>query len=201
MSRKRQNLVTVGLISLGCPKNTVDSERMLAEIAGAGHVIETEPDNADVVVINTCGFIAPARAEAIDVIEQALEWKAEGRVRKVIVAGCLPERLGRRLLDEVEGVDAVMGLGQRDNVVEIINRTLSAQEPALYLEDYAGKCSDDRGRLLTTAGHWAYLRISEGCDHRCSFCTIPSIRGPFSSKTPDMVRAEAEELVSAGVVE
>ena len=115
MTRKKHKSVTVGFVALGCPKNRVDSERMLAEIAQAGLVITTEPENADVVVINTCGFIAPAKAEALEAIDDAVAWKTTGTVKKIIVAGCLPERLGRELLDPADGIDAIIGLGQRDD--------------------------------------------------------------------------------------
>ena len=201
MAKEQGKIITVGFIALGCPKNVVDSEKMLAEIAQSGLVITATPDHADVVVINTCGFIEPAKAEALDAIGHALDCKARGTVKKVIVAGCLPQRLGRRLIDEVPGIDAVIGLGQRDDIARIITKTLSGQPPAAYLEHWPKKCSNDTGRLLITARHWAYLRISEGCNHRCSFCTIPAIRGKFRSKPRKHVVAEAIELARAGVVE
>jgi len=193
--------IIVGFVSLGCPKNLVDSERMLAEIAKAGLLITAEPEGADVVVINTCGFIAPAKAEAIEVIKEAAGWKAGGTVKKIIVAGCLPEREGAALFDETEGVDAVVGLGQRDAIAEIIKKTFYSGERGTYLEKRPEAIVDDRSRLLITPSHWAYLRISEGCDHRCSFCTIPAIRGRLRSKSQEMLIAEAAELAAAGVVE
>jgi len=198
---KRQKAITVGFTSLGCPKNVVDSERMLAEIAQAGFLITAEPDNADVVVINTCGFIAPAKAESLEAIRHAVDCKINGTVKKVIVAGCLSERLGGQLLTEVNGINAVVGLGQRDNIARIIKKTLSSSQPTAYLDHRPHTISDDRTRLLMTPGHWAYLRISEGCNHRCSFCMIPAIKGAFRSKPKELVLAEAAELVSAGAVE
>jgi len=203
MAKKQQKNVTVGFISLGCPKNTVDSEKMLAEIVQAGFLITAEPENADVVVINTCGFIEPAKVEALEAIRHAVDCKLSPpqRVKKVIVAGCLSQRLGRQLFSQVNGIDAIVGLGQRDNIAGIIEKTISARQPAAYLGHWPRQCSDDRGRLLITARHWAYLRISEGCNHRCCFCTIPAIKGPFRSKAQELVLAEAAELVSAGVVE
>ncbi len=205
MARKEQKVVTVGFVSLGCPKNTVDSERMLAEIAQGNLVITSEPDNADVVVINTCGFIAPAKAESIEAIRHAVQCKRRGAVKRVIVAGCLAERMGAKLFSQVEGIDAVIGLDKRDSIVRVIRNTFSSDETRAYLSDtskgYSDTPLDDRTRLLITPSHWAYLRISEGCNHRCSFCTIPSIRGPFRSKAQELVFAEANELVGAGVVE
>ncbi len=201
MKEKSCRPVTVGFVSLGCPKNTVDSEKMLADVAQAGLLVGADADNADVVIINTCGFIAPAKAEALEAVRRAVARKGEGAVRKVIVAGCLSQRMGRELFGEVEGIDAVVGLGQRDDIVEIIEEVMRSEAPAAYLGHSCREALDDRGRLLTTPGHWAYLRISEGCDHRCSFCTIPGIRGRFRSKRREEVLAEAKELVSAGVVE
>jgi ribosomal protein S12 methylthiotransferase len=158
-----------------------------------------------VVVINTCGFIAPAKAEALEAIDDAVAWKTTGTVKKVIVAGCLPERLGRELLDQADGIDAIIGLGQRDAIAQIIKNTLISDEKAAFLkhacETTRAGILDDRARLLINSGHWAYLRISEGCDHRCSFCTVPAIRGRFRSKPQEFILAEAAELVSAGAVE
>jgi ribosomal protein S12 methylthiotransferase len=204
---KRKHSITVGFISLGCPKNAVDSERMLAEIAQAGFLITSESYNADVIVVNTCAFIAPAQAESLDAIKQAVDCKADPgqKVRKVIVAGCLPERMGEGIFREIKGIDAIISLDNRDNIAKAIRKILSSDRPSLFYSKShtptGSRILDDRTRLLITPGHWAYLRISEGCNHRCSFCTIPSIRGRFRSKPPELVLAEARELVSAGVVE
>jgi len=193
-------------VALGCPKNIVDSERMLAEIAKAGFLITTQPGlsnvwQADVVVVNTCGFIAPAKAEALNAIKRAIDCKHEGSVKKVIVAGCLPQRLGSELFKQVNGIDAVVGLGQRDAIARIIKKTIRSKQPASFLGQSPHAINSDRARLLITPRHWAYLRISEGCSHRCSFCTVPAIRGPFRSKPQKLVLDEATELVSAGAVE
>ena len=176
MAREKHESVTVGFIALGCPKNVVDSEKMLALIVQAGYVITAEPENADVVVINTCGFIAPAIAEALEAIEHAVVWKAGGTVKKVIVAGCLPERLGRELFDRADGIDAIVGLGQRDAIARIIRKTLTSRERAVYLDHPRQTIRDDRadcslrpptGRILesvravTTPTLFAQYRQSE----------------------------------------
>ncbi len=201
--KNKSNPVTVGFVALGCPKNIVDSESMLAQIGSADFVISPDPDNADVVVINTCGFIAPAKEEALGFIRQAVAQKKKGCVQKVVVTGCLSERMGETLADEVKGIDAIVGLAQRDRIAEIIADCLPAKchKPKSYLESTDIAIHDDRGRLLITPQHWAYLRISEGCDRNCAFCTIPAIRGRFRSKPLDVVVDEARELVKFGAVE
>jgi ribosomal protein S12 methylthiotransferase len=201
MGRKTHERVTVGFVALGCPKNVVDSEKMLAQIAQAGLLIGAEPERADVVIINTCGFIKPAQAESLEAVQQALASKKKGDVRKVIVTGCLSQRLGTELLDAARGVDAIVGLEQRDNIAEVIRATLASDRPLTFLGSRPSTIADDRTRLRIGPAHSAYLRISEGCNHKCSFCTIPAIRGPFRSKPPEMVLEEARELVASGAVE
>ena len=206
MNRKNRK-ISVGFIALGCPKNVVDSERMLAEIAQGDFLIAAQPENADVIIINTCAFIEPAKQESLQAVKQAIEWKNNPRLKanKVIVAGCLSERMGQELLDQVKGIDAVVGLENRDNIAEIITNTLNRKEPSIYSEPVKQSnhlnIHDDRTRLLINSGYWAYLRISEGCNRQCSFCTIPSIRGQFRSKKPEMILQEAQELVVCGVAE
>ena len=201
MPRKKHKTVTVGFVALGCPKNVVDSERMLAQIAEAGFWIAAEPEQADVVIINTCGFIAPAEIESLAAVEQAVANKKKGRVKKVIVAGCLSQRLGKQLLERAAGVDAVVGLEHRDAIVQVIRSTLAAVEPLVFHGPTPAAMMDDRVRLRIGPVHSAYLRISEGCSHRCSFCTIPAIRGPFRSKPFSLVLDEARELAGSGAVE
>ncbi len=201
MKRTKDSPVTVGFISLGCPKNVVDSERMLAEIAQSDYVIVSDPQDADVVVINTCGFIEPAKLEAFEAITGALAWKKTGPVKKVIVVGCLAQRMGAELLNEFPEINAVVGLGQRDDITAVISRTLKSNKPGTYLGHSDSQIANDRVRLRTGPAHWAYLRISEGCDHNCSFCTIPSIRGRFRSKSLQQVLDEARELVDSGAIE
>ena len=165
MAKKEQKNLIIGFVALGCPKNIVDSEKMLSEIAQAGFVINADPESADVVVINTCGFIAPAKAEALEAIKHAVHCKLNGAVKKVIVTGCLSERLGRRLFEETEGIDAIVGLGQRDNIARIIEKTIHSNQPLAFLAESSHTISDDRDRLLIGPRHHAYLRISEGCNH------------------------------------
>jgi ribosomal protein S12 methylthiotransferase len=195
---------TVGFVSLGCPKNTVDSEAMLAQIGQAGFIL-TGDLQADIVIVNTCGFIEPAKQEALEVIRQAVKQKKKGRLGKLVVAGCLPERMGTALLEEVPQIDAIIGLGQRDRIVSIIQTLLesSDKKPAgrSFLRQADSPIFDDRERLLISPSHWAYLRISEGCSRHCSFCTIPSIRGKFRSKPLDWVLSEARQLAEHGVLE
>jgi ribosomal protein S12 methylthiotransferase len=202
LSKKTKKTVTVGFVALGCPKNIVDSEKMLAAIATSemGLVITSDPDNADVVVINTCGFIAPAKAEAIEAIRSAVKRKKRGSVKKVVVAGCLSQRMGKSLFDEVPGIDAIVGLGGRDDIAKVIQETINSDGTQLYLPEHTA-VGDDRGRLLITPAHWAYLRISEGCNRKCAFCTIPTIRGKFRSKPFVNVVEEAKELAANGAVE
>ena len=193
-------------MALGCPKAIVDSEGMLADIAEAGLPITGEIENADVIVINTCGFITPAVNEALSTINYAVKCKATGPVKKVIVTGCLPERLGKKLFDRAEGIDAIVGLSHRHRIAPIIKETLQNQDTTAHLEPEQKTIShpppsSDRPRLLLTPSHWAYLRISEGCSRSCSFCTIPAIRGRVRSKPLQSILDEAAELVSAGAVE
>ena len=187
----------VALVSLGCPKNLVDSERILAHLAEAGHVVGAPMDDADVIVINTCGFLDAARIESMAVIAEAIEHKRTGRARRVVVAGCLVQRDGRKLYGQASGIDAIVGIYDRQGVVAAVEAageftTISPPPPTTV---------DDTSRFRLTPRHTAYLRISEGCSQGCSFCTIPSIRGPFRSKPVDVVLAEASELIADGAVE
>ena len=195
--------LTIGFIALGCPKNVVDSEKMLALIAQAGLVIDYDISRADIVIINTCGFIKPAVDEAMDVINEAISYKRKSGAKKIIVAGCLAERIKQELLKKFPQIDAVVCLGQRDNIVNVIENLLSNNPTKFYDSpaDWTGKTQKDTDRLLIGSLHWAYLRISEGCDRNCSFCTIPAIKGRFRSKPLDDIVAEANQLASCGVVE
>jgi ribosomal protein S12 methylthiotransferase len=203
INKNNRKPVTVGFIALGCPKNIVDSEKMLALIAEAGFIIDYDADSADVVVINTCGFIKPAVDEAAEVINQTLAKKRKGKIKKVVVAGCLPERLKEKLLEQFPKIDAVVCLGARDNIAGVIENLFGDDRPKFYGSpaNWVNTIQKDADRLLITPSHWAYLRISEGCDRTCSFCTIPSIKGKFRSKPLNDIVAEANQLAESGVRE
>lgn len=204
MKQKREKSISVALVSLGCAKNLVDSEKMLGALGGAGFVISAEPDGADAVVINTCSFIQAAREESLQVIQEMLRLKKAGRVRRVIIAGCLPQRFQERLLKEIPGVDAIAGAFHQEELPQLIRQVLGKEGAAAsargtYIAPAA--VTADTARLRLTPRHYAYLRISEGCDNRCSYCAIPDIRGPLRSKPFEAAVAEARELVADGARE
>ena len=190
---------TVAFVSLGCPKNLVDSEKMLGQLAMAGMIVTGE-EEADVIVVNTCGFLEAARDESLAVIRDVVRRKQDGPCRRVVVAGCLAQRMGETLFDEVPGIDAVVGVNNRDDIVA----AAAPDRPGAtvcYLDASPSHMVADDARLRLTPRHYAYLRISEGCDQQCTFCAIPSIRGPLRSKPIDLLLAEARELIDDGAVE
>ena len=199
--------IRVNFVSLGCAKNLVDSERLLALLGEAGMVLVAPDDEADVTIINTCSFIAEAREEAFEAIESALEQKAKGHTGYVVVAGCLAQHWGNKVQKRNPEIDAVVGLSSRDQIAEIVQWVVEDRNPnmetssSVFVSPFRKQITDDRSRLRLTEPGWAYLRISEGCDRGCSFCTIPRIRGPFRSKEPQMILLEAEELVNDGALE
>jgi len=194
---------TVAFISLGCAKNLVDSEKMLGLLAEAGCALTNDEADADVIVVNTCGFLEASRTEALEAIHEAVAQKRTGRCQRVVVAGCLVQRDKERLLREAEGIDALVGVNNRDDVVRaVLQSNSSPKRPTdVYLSDYHPFVQIDTARLRLTPAHYAYLRISEGCNQKCTFCTIPSIRGAMHCKPPQVVLNEARELVSDGAVE
>ena len=193
---------TYAFVSLGCPKNLVDSERMLGTLALDGYSLVSEPDGADFVIVNTCGFIESSRQESKSVIREMLDLKREGRTRGVIVAGCLPERLGGALLDELPEIDHIVGVFGRDEIHRVADRLIGgAREQRELFRPAPIAALDDRSRLRITPRHFAYLKISEGCDRTCTFCAIPRMRGKHVTKPIEMVVAEARELAADGVRE
>lgn len=203
--KNNQKPVTVGFVALGCPKNIVDSEKMLSLVAQAGFIIDYDISRADIIIINTCGFIQPAVEEAKAAINEAIgcKRKKNAKTKKVVVAGCLAERFKQQLLDEMPLIDAVVCLGARDDIVKVLENLNAADSPRLYQSpaDWDKTAQDDSDRLLIGSAHHAYLRISEGCDKNCSYCTIPAIKGRFRSKPLDKIIAEANQLVDTGTVE
>jgi ribosomal protein S12 methylthiotransferase len=193
---------TYAFVSLGCPKNTVDSERMLGKLAQDGYALTPDADGADVVVVNTCGFIEPARQESLAVIREMLELKRQGRVGSVVVAGCLAERQQDMLLEQVPEVDQIVGVFGREEIVAVVDRAVAQQrEQRSLFRPAPVRALEDTARLRITPRHYAYLKISEGCDRLCTFCAIPSMRGKHVTKPIEEVVREARELAADGVRE
>ena len=193
---------TYAFVTLGCPKNLVDSEKMLGTLALDNYALVSEPDGADFVIVNTCGFIESSRQESKDVIREMLTLKKQGKTKGVIVAGCLPQLLGPALLGELPEIDHIVGVFGRDEISRVADRMVgNTREQRELFRPAPIKALDDRGRLRLTPDHYAYLKISEGCDRTCTFCSIPSMRGKHITKPIDMVIEEAKELVGDGVRE
>ena len=190
----------VGMISLGCPKNQVDAEHMLALIDAAGCEIVDYVDGCDVVIVNTCGFIDDAKKEAIENILDMVELKKEGIISKIIVTGCLAQRYKDEIVTEIPEVDAVVGIGANGDIVKTIEEVMSGVDT---IEKYPPRCDLplEGQRILTTPQYWAYLKIGEGCSNRCTYCTIPSIRGNMRSRSMENVIEEAKQLAESGVKE
>ena len=189
----------VAFISLGCAKNQVNCEQMMASVAAAGHTVLAEPEGADVVVVNTCGFLATACQEAIDVILQMGLLKAAGKVQKILVTGCMAQRYKEQVTAELPEVDGILGTGSYGDIVSAVEGVMSGAHPAAFGDIHT--CGQAGERILTTPGWYAYLRIAEGCDNHCAYCVIPSLRGRYRSRPMDSVLAEARELADAGVKE
>ena len=190
----------VGMISLGCPKNQVDAEHMLALIDAAGYEIVDYVDGCDVVIVNTCGFIDDAKKEAIENILDMVELKKEGIISKIVVTGCLAQRYKDEIVTEIPEVDAVVGIGANGDIVKTIEEVMSGVDT---IEKYPPRCDLplEGQRILTTPQYWAYLKIGEGCSNRCTYCTIPSIRGNMRSRSMENVIEEAIQLAESGVKE
>ena len=192
-------MANIGFISLGCAKNQVDCERMMYRIQEAGHTVCGDVVGCDVVVINTCGFIDSAKAEAIDNILQMGQLKREGLIGKILVTGCLSQRYQEEILKEMPEVDGILGTGSYTKVVEAVEALLEDT----VVEDFGSidAPEEETGRVLTTPEHYAYLKIAEGCDNRCSYCIIPYLRGKYRSRQMDDVLYEARLLADNGVKE
>lgn len=189
----------VGMISLGCPKNQVDGEILLAKLAAGGFEIVQNIEDSDVMVINTCGFIEDAKKEAIETILEVAEYKNAGLISAIVVTGCLAERYQDEILKEMPEVDAVIGIGANKDIVKVCQKALVGISTA----NFPNKCYlpiDDK-RIVSTPKHWAYLKISDGCDNKCAYCAIPGIRGAFRSRTIESIVEEAKELADHGAKE
>src|SRR4051794_2405786 len=193
---------TYAFVSLGCPKNTVDSERMLGKLKQDGYALVADAAGADVVVVNTCGFIESARQESLGVIREMLDLKRDGKVGAVVVAGCLAERQKEVLLETVPEVDQIVGVFGREEIVGVVDRAVTQQrEQRSVFRPAPVRALEDTSRVRITPRHYAYLKISEGCDRLCTFCAIPKMRGKHATKPIEEVIKEARELAADGVRE
>ena len=191
--------VKVGFVSLGCPKNLINTEVMLAKLAAEGFEIVAEDVDADVIVINTCAFIESAKQEAIDNILDVAWLKENHTLRGIVVTGCLPERYREQLLEEMPEVDCILGTGSYGDICEAVRSAYAKKPLARFGDVNAAPLGGER--VVTTQEHFAYLQIAEGCDNRCSYCAIPLIRGGFRSRPIEDIAAEAKELEALGVKE
>lgn len=192
-------MTNIGIVSLGCPKNRVDTENMLGILGEQGYQIVTDPGDADVIIVNTCAFIDSAKEESINTILEMAEYKNE-RCKKLIVAGCLAERYHAEIQTELPEVDAIVGTGDYHKIAEVIEGALLEQFPCLY-----GHIDDDipdgLPRILSTGGTSAYLKIADGCDNKCTYCVIPKLRGKYRSRPMEDILAEANALSNDGIKE
>ena len=192
-------MANIGFISLGCAKNQVDCERMMYRVQEAGHTVQADVVGCDVVVINTCGFIDSAKSEAIDFILQMAQLKENGLIGKILVTGCLSQRYQKTIMEELPEVDGLLGTGSYTEVVPAIENLL--QDENVFDFKSIDLPEEETGRILTTPEHYAFIKIAEGCDNRCSYCIIPYLRGKFRSRQMDDVLYEARLLAANGVKE
>src|SRR6266516_2019596 len=198
MTEKRRP--TVGFVSLGCPKNLVDSEVMLGTLSQHGYSITPHQEDADVIVVNTCGFIDSAKQESIDTILEMAALKTQGRCKKLVVAGCLAERYRNEIRKEIPEIDFVFGPDELGRILEAVQLDSAGAPPDVTIDAlYTSKEVPTIPRLLTTPSYMAYLKISEGCDHVCSFCAIPGFRGRFRSRSLADLVEESRRLAEQGV--
>lgn len=192
-------MAKIGFISLGCAKNQVNCEQMMYTLQQAGHQILSGVENADVVVVNTCGFIDSAKSEAIDQILAMGRLKEAGKIQKLLVTGCLSQRYQDEILQEMPEVDGVLGTGSFDQIIPAVERLLAGEKISLFGDIH--KPELETGRILTTPAHYAYLKIAEGCSNCCAYCVIPSLRGRYRSRKMEDILAEAQDLAANGVKE
>ncbi|MEF2724396.1 MAG: 30S ribosomal protein S12 methylthiotransferase RimO [Eubacterium sp.] len=193
------NQFSAYLVSLGCPKNQVDGEILMSKLCNSGFSVAQSEADADAIIVNTCGFIESAKAEAIEAILEAAEYKKAGLASAVIVTGCLAERYKDEIMNEMPEVDAVVGIGANSDIVKICQKALCGVTTNIF----PNKCflPLDDNRLVKKGSHWAYLKISDGCDNKCSYCAIPGIRGEYRERTLESITEEAESLAQKGIKE
>src|SRR5262245_8237834 len=201
-SRRPRPAARVFFRTLGCAKNQVDSEVMLAQLALGGYSIAERLEDADLAVVNTCSFIQSAKEESIEAILELAQQKEAGQLKALVVAGCLPQRYGNELAKELPEVDAFIGTGEFPKIAEILDETRAGRSKGVYVDAGRTHLYDETSpRLLIGGGHSAYLKIAEGCDRVCAFCAIPAIRGRFQSRSVESIAAEAQSLAENGVRE
>ncbi len=193
-------MARVFFINLGCAKNLVDSELMLGLIRSDGYEITDEPSDADIAIVNTCAFIRPATEESIDTILGLAQLKAGGRLRRLLVAGCFVQRYGRKLIREMPEVDGWLGTGQIYRVLELM-KTIDGSTPVMFIDRPLFLADHRLPRAQTTPFYTSYLKVAEGCSHRCSFCIIPALRGHYRSRTVESLLIEAQDMVERGSIE
>ena len=189
----------IGMISLGCPKNQVDAEVMLSKLSEGGFDIVNDPAEADLIIVNTCGFIESAKRESIESILDMISYKEDFPSIKVLVTGCLAERYRSEIFEEIPEVDGVVGIGANGDICEICEKILGGDKTELYPPKDCLQIEGDR--ILTTPSYTAYLKIAEGCSNHCTYCAIPSIRGEYRSRSSESILAEAKRLAAEGVKE
>lgn len=191
--------VKVGMVSLGCAKNQVDGEVLMASLKNAGYTLCDDAALADVAIVNTCGFIESAKAESIEEILELVTLKKEGRIKKIVVTGCLSQRYQEQIRKEIPEVDAAVGIGANGEIAEIIGQVMAGETPEVFPDkEKMPLCGD---RELSTPSYFAYLKIAEGCDNRCTYCAIPLIRGGYRSRSMESIVEEAEKLAAGGAKE
>lgn len=189
----------IGMVSLGCSKNQVDAEMMLSSLSLSGYEITPNESEADVIIVNTCGFIEEAKQEAIENIIEAANYKKEGNLKALIVTGCLAERYRDQIMSEIPEIDAVVGIGKNSDIAKIVSDSLGGSKQCAF--DDKVKLDINADRILSTPSYMAYLKIAEGCDNCCTYCAIPAIRGRYRSRTIESIVAEAKKLSDRGVKE
>lgn len=189
----------IAFVSLGCAKNLVNTEQMMALCRAKGHTVTGEPEGADVAVLNTCGFIDSAKSEAISNVLELSALKSEGKLGKLLVAGCLSQRYRDEILEELPEIDGILGTGSYVDIVPAVEAVMDGDQPTFFGD--IDHTAEDGERLVSTPGYTAYLKIAEGCDHRCAYCIIPFLRGRYRSRPMESLLAEAKTLADNGVKE